>query len=31
MSLVSKYKRLPQGGTVTIDYYEHTRRVVKVY
>ena len=27
----NKYKRLPQGGTVTIDYYEHTRRVVKVY
>lgn len=26
-----EYSRLPQGGTVTIEYYEHTRRIVKVY
>ena len=26
-----EYIRLPQGGTVTIEYYEHTRRIVKVY
>lgn len=25
-----EYSRLPQGGTVTIEYYEHTRRIVKV-
>lgn len=28
---MEEYKRLPQGGTVTIEYYEHTRRIVKVY
>ena len=27
----NKYNGLPQGGTVTIKYYEHTRRIVKVY
>ena len=26
-----EYSKLPQGGTVTIEYYEHTRRIVKVY
>ena len=26
-----EYNRLPKGGTVTIEYYEHTRRIVKVY
>ena len=26
-----EYSRLPQSGTVTIEYYEHTRRIVKVY
>ena len=28
---MEEYNRLPQGGTVTIEYYEHTRRIVKVY
>ena len=27
----NKYNGLPQSGTVTIEYYEHTRRIVKVY
>ena len=26
-----EYNRLPKVGTVTIEYYEHTRRIVKVY
>ena len=28
---LEEYNRLPKGGTVTIEYYEHTRRIVKVY
>ena len=26
-----EFNRLSQGGTVTIEYYEHTNRIVKVY
>lgn len=28
---MEEYNRLPQSGNVTIEYYEHTRRIVKAY